>query len=133
MNVPYHFVLKSIWIFYEVNFYYSDPYFSPFLTFFGLKRQLTLSNVDISKLKWIICQKIMPSLSNFEDLIFHLFIIKSAEFLNNLRLCLNPPWLKITESLIQLIETIEKHCYQTGHFNSTKIGRKCQNSKIQSH
>ena len=37
MFVQEHFVLKSIWIFYEAKFYYSDTDFSPFLQFSGLK------------------------------------------------------------------------------------------------
>ena len=40
MSVLYHFVLKPIWNFYEVEFHYSDTEFSPFRWCFGLKRHL---------------------------------------------------------------------------------------------
>ena len=44
MFVQQHFVLKSIWIFYEAKIYYSDTYFYALFWFFGLKRHHAVSH-----------------------------------------------------------------------------------------
>ena len=94
--------------------------------------------INYVSLKYYVMSMVIIKLSNI-DTVFENHRKSRIQHCERSELRLHFEWTKVNQKcqkqliwrVFENLKLAVKQCYQTGHFNRTNIGRKCQNWKIQ--